>query len=950
MILPASSIRHWLAIPQPVGTSRMGVSQFVRYSVAVLGTALLSTLGRAGEVDYQREVVPLLQQYCIDCHGGDVAESNLRLDSLRAALRGGDSGEAAVVPGASAQSYLIARILHTDDAQRMPPDSPPLAEDEIALLKAWIDAAPAWSAAQAELAEEKVEHWSFEPLSRPLLPPGEPHPIDAFVTAKLTEAGLQRSPQADRRKLIRRLYLVMHGLPPTPEQVEAFVNDHADDAWKALVEQVLRSEHYGQRWATFWLDLVRYGETHGFETNRERPNAWPYRDWVIDAFNQDLPYDRFILEQIAGDALGADVATGFLVAGPHDLVKSPDVQLQQMQRQDELADIIHTTGTAFLGLSLGCARCHNHKFDPVTQSDYYALQAVFAGVQHGERQRPRSESMQRRIAELNQEAAKLEQQLVRFTHPPLVSSSRTAAADAPEVRRAAVNPRLNFETLTPVEAQFVRFTIDATNQGQACIDELEIFAGGENVALASAGAIASSSGDFVHPLHQLAHINDGRYGNSQSWISQQSTGGWVQIELAGVRRIEAIHWGRDRLGNFQDRLATEYRIEASLDGITWSLLASSADRMPFDPQASSTPTYAFDDFPSEQAKLGRDLVQRLEAVTGERQRLESSTLVYAGTFNQPEATHRLYRGEPSAPREAVTPGAIASLTDLSLAADAPEQQRRLALARWIAAEDNPLTARVIVNRLWQYHFGTGIVATSSDFGINGALPSHPELLDWLAAELIDSGWSLKHVQRLILTSQAWQQESRPHAEGLAIDATSRLLWRFPPRRLEAEAIRDSLLAVTGKLDTRLGGPGFSGFEVEIENVRHYFPKTRFGPDDWRRMIYMNRVRQEREAVFGVFDCPDFNQSVPQRTRSTTPLQALNLFNSDFVWQQAGFLAERLDAEAESPAEKITRAYELTYNRPPQADEIAAALEFIEQTDWQQFARVLLNTNEFMLIP
>jgi len=950
MILPASSILHWLAIPHPVGTSRMGARQIVRYSVALLGTALLSTVGRAGEVDYQREVVPLLQQYCIDCHGADVAESNLRLDSLLEALRGGDSGEAAVVPGASEQSYLIARILHTDDAQRMPPDSPPLAEDEIALVKAWIDAASAWSATQAELAEEEVEHWSFEPLTRPVPPAGEPHPIDAFVTAKLTQAGLQRSPPADRRKLIRRLYLVMHGLPPTPEQVETFVNDHADDAWKTLVEQVLRSEHYGQRGATFWLDLVRYGETHGFETNRERPNAWPYRDWVIDAFNHDLPYDRFILEQIAGDALEADVATGFLVAGPYDLVKSPDVQLQQMQRQDELADIIHTTGTAFLGLSLGCARCHNHKFDPVTQSDYYAMQAVFAGVQHGERQRPSSESMQRRIAELNQEAVKLEQQLVRFAHPPPASSSRTAAADAPEVRRAAVNPRLNFETLTPVEARFVRFSIEATNQGQACIDELEIFAGGENVALASAGAIASSSGDFVHPLHQLAHINDGRYGNSQSWISQQSTGGWVQIELAGVRRIEAIHWGRDRLGNFQDRLATEYRIEASLDGITWSLLASSADRMPFDPQASSTPMYAFDDFPSEQAKIGRDLLQRLKAVTAQRERLESSTLVYAGTFVQPEPTHRLYRGEPSAPREAVTPGAIASLTELSLSADAPEQQRRLALARWIAAEDNPLTARVIVNRLWQYHFGTGIVATSSDFGINGALPSHPELLDWLAAELIDSGWSLKHVQRLILTSQVWQQESRPHAAGLAIDAASRLLWRFPPRRLEAEAIRDSLLAVTGKLDTRLGGPGFSGFEVEIENVRHYFPKTRYGPEDWRRMIYMNRVRQEREAVFGVFDCPDFNQSVPQRTRSTTPLQALNLFNSDFVWQQAGFLAERLDAEAGSPAEKIARVYELTYNRPPQADEIAAALVFIEQTDWQQFARVLLNTNEFMLIP
>lgn len=961
MNLSAPSAPRSVAAPWSWIDNRRSVGRLLRLGWVISGLTLLSTVGRSGEVDYERDIVPLLQQYCVDCHGPDVAEANLRLDSLLNSLRGGDSGEAAVVPGASEQSYLIARILHSDPSARMPPDSPPLEADEIALLKAWIDDAAAWSAAQAELAEQKVEHWAFDPLTRPQPPPGASHPIDAFVDAKLAAAGLQRSSRADRRLLIRRLYLVMHGLPPTPEQVEAFVDDPAEDAWPKLVEQVLHSERYGQRWATHWLDLVRFGETTGFETNRERPHAWRYRDWVIDAFNTDKPYDRFIVEQLAGDAVGADIGTGFLVAGPHDLVKGENPELQQMQRQDELADIIHTTGTAFLGLSLGCARCHNHKFDPVSQSDYYALQAVFAGVEHGDRALPPQPAIWSQMAELDEDIARLQQQLAEFVDrradasPAGTGTANAIAASDPIRIRPAVNAQLNTETFPPTEVRYVRFTIAVAQQGQPCIDEWEIFAGDENVGLASAGAIASSSGDFVHPLHNLQHINDGRYGNEHSWIAKAAQDVWVQVELPEARRIEAIRWGRDRTGQYRDRIASEYRIEGSLDGETWTLLASSADRLPYNPQQPMRTedvlaAFGWEALPPERAAAGRQLLDQLVELARHRDALSQPVLAYAGNFSQPGPTHRLYRGEPAAPREVVAPAAIAALTDLSLPVDAPEQQRRLALAHWIAAEDNPLTARVIANRVWQYHFGTGIVATPNDLGINGASPSHPELLDWLAAELIASGWSLKHLQRIILTSQTWQQDSRPHAAGLAQDAAVRWLWRFPPRRLDAEAIRDSLLAVTGKLDTRLGGPGFSGFEVEIENVRHYFPKTEFGPADWRRMIYMNRVRQEREAVFGVFDCPDYNQGVPQRTRSTTPLQALNLFNSAFVWQQAGFFAERLHAEADAAHEKVIRAYELVFNRPPDADEIASALAFVEQTDWQQFARVLLNTNEFVLIP
>lgn len=889
-------------------------------------------VGQEPADEFETQVLPILQQYCLDCHGPDLAESELRLDRESFALRGGDSGERAIVPGHSDQSYLMERILHPDPDQRMPPDDDPIPERAIQQLKAWIDDTQRWQAIsqQDNTESQSPEHWSFQPVQRPEIPIPGMHPIDSFLKARLQKSDLDFSPLADPGVRWRRLKLVMHGLPPDPDQSPEFLDQADPEHWADVVDQVLSSPHYGERWATFWLDLVRFGETHGFETNRERPNAWRYRDWVIRSLNDDKPYDQFVREQLAGDALGADVATGFLVGGPYDLVKGQDPLLGLVQRQDELADMINTTGTAFLGLTLGCARCHNHKFDPVSQTDYYAMQAVFAGVQHGERSLPLSEEEQQEREDLETRISGLWERLSPYVRP-------------------ALNFQHNREVFPPTLVKHVRFTIDRCTGAEPCIDELEVFANGENVALASQGAQATSNGDFVHKLHQLKHINDGQYGNAHSWISSQTSGGWVQIQLAQPTSIDRIDWGRDRDGQYQDRLAIEYRIEGSLDGNDWVTLASSQNRLPFSPQESAVPEFGFDGFTPEQAQQGERLLEELRDCLERKKMLQPAT-AYAGTFQQPGTTHRLYRGDPTMPREAVDPAMVASLTDTRLSADAPEQDRRLALADWITSPDNPLTARVIVNRIWQHHFGTGIVDTASDFGANGTPPSHPELLDWLAAELMDHDWSLKHIHRLILTSHAWQQDSRPHAAGRSVDAGARLLWRYPARRLEAEAIRDCLLAVTDQLDLEPGGPGFSAFEVETENVRHYHPKSEFGPEDWRRMIYMTRVRQERDAVFGVFDCPDFNQVVAKRSRSTTPLQALNLFNSRFVLQQSELLVVRLNRDAATPEDRVRRAYLLCYGRDAEEEEVKAAMEFIQQTNWTQFARAILNSNEFVFVP
>ena len=900
---------------------------------------------------YESKVRPILEDHCFDCHGEDKQKNKLRLDTAVGILRGGESGEPLLVRGVSAESYIIKRVTSVNAKEVMPPKGERLTAEQVATLRAWIDAGakmPGEEAAAASL-RLKTEHWSFQPVKRPAVTKtgGE---IDELVLAKLREKGLAPSPSADRATLIRRVYLVMHGMPPTPMETADFVNDTRTDAYARLVDRVLASPRYGERWARHWMDVVRYADTNGFETNRERKSAYHYRDYIIASLNSDKPYDKFIKEQIAGDALGVDAATGFLVAGPHDIVKSPDINLTLMQRQDELADMVNTTGTAFLGLTMGCARCHNHKFDPILQKDYYAMQAVFAGVNHGERalREKTAAAAGKELASLKSDETAKNAQLDALRKKAAAAGNATAPT-APGKLRPPVNARLNEETFPPTEAVAVKFTILATNSAEPCIDELEIYdASGRNVALAEGGAIASASGTLPgHAIHKLEHINDGKTGNEHSWISNTRGQGWVQIGFPAKARIQRIVWSRDRDVRFADRVPTQYRIEVAAESGKWTTVASSEDRQPFN--AKGDPGDFFAKIPASEAAAARQLQADLAAL---KTRIDKfSENAWVGNFSSaPERTYRLYRGEPMQKREVVAPDALTVTGTLGLAVDEPDQQRRVRLADWIASPQNPLTARVLVNRLWHYTFGNGIVDTPSDFGANGSRPTHPELLNWLADEFVKGGWSIKHIQRLILMSATFRQSSAPRADAAAVDADGRYLWRYTPRRLEAEAIRDSMLAVSGALDLKMGGPGFYLMDVVTENVMHYFPKEKYTPAEYRRMVYLFRIRAAQDGVFGSFDCPDGGSVMATRSRSNTPLQALNLFNSSFITQQSDLLAKRLRTEAgEAPDAQAAFAFRLFYARPPDAYEQRSSAEMIRTHGLQSFARALYNTSEFLFV-
>ena len=965
----------------------------------------------------------------------------------------------------------------------------------------------------------KETHWSLiEPTART---PSQS--IDEFIEKKLSQKGVRHSAEASKRTLIRRVHLDMLGLIPTPEEVNAFVADERKDAYAKLIESVLENPSYGERWARHWLDVVRYADSAGFETNHERPNAYHYRDYVIRAFNEDKPYDQFVFEQVAGDTLGEDAATGFLVAGPKDIVGGKDPLLRKQQRANELADMVGVTGSAFLGLTVGCARCHDHKFDPISQVDFYAMQAVFEGVVHGERNVPIKEEAKKKIDELGAEKSRLLKELRRFvprstssfvlldeddsnqveflqktagkgtnpkgtdrgyrndpgdakrspnlsggtytwwknkqgldlavyrpgikgryriwlswgsgwgTHgkeslyqldadgdPATDKDRRTIAtvnqqlfangegkvvskplwsgfqdsgvhdlkpesgivlragntgsavtADVillsaddggnaptrPPALRHSVRFTRNVESLSPEKVRFVRFTTEATTNGsEPCIDELELWTTGEEPRNAALGAKLTSSGNYANnPKHKLVHLNDGIYGNDRSWISNQKGKGWVQLELPEPAVIDRIEWGRDRTGRYKDRLPTKYHIEGSLEPDKWFLLTNSNDRLPFkDKKTETAPRYDFSLHPPEEAEQGRKKLAQLKKIDGRIDTLSKSTKVYIGTFKQPAPTRLMHRGDPLSPKEVVAPEGLdvlnSKLKPLRLKPDAPERDRRIAFAKWLIDPKNPLTARVMVNRIWHYHFGRGLVATPSDFGDMGFRPTHPDLLDWLAMEFMANGWSVKHMHRLILNSKTYRQASLPRKDGLAKDAGTELLWRFPPRRLEAEAIRDNALFLAGALDRKMYGPGFLLFIPNSNYARNWIAKDKFEPKDMRRMIYTMRIRMEQDSVFGAFDCPDGGQAAPNRSRSTTPIQALNLYNSAFMGDLSKRFAKRISKEVgENPSKQIDRAYAWTFGRSPQKEETEETLTYLEKHGLPALCRVLLNANEFLFL-
>jgi hypothetical protein len=765
----------------------------------VIGAVMISAIQadgpRASEsVDFERDAAKVLIVNCLSCHNASEPSGGLDLSQRAKVLQGGESG-AAIVAHEPAKSLLIQRIR----AGEMPPEESgkPLASEELIGLEAWIRQGALWpedrNLNQYEYSTETragLDWWSLRPLKRPHLPATRGvwvrNPIDVFILDELQKHGLGPSPEADRITLIRRLKLDILGLPPTPEEIAYFRNDSAPDAYQRLVDRMLASPHYGERWGRHWLDVVRYADTGGYERNGERSTAWHYRDYVITAFNQDLSYDQFVIEQLAGDAVGARKATGFLVCAPFDDVTFRNRNaLQRLQvRQDELHEFVNTTTQTFLGLVVACSRCHDHKFDPVSQRDYYALQAILSGIRHPER---------------------------TLEHSPYRNERKTKRS-AEERRKLIAQYEQEIKELPPA------------------------------------------------PLSE--------------------------------RRMEV----RSILVALQEK------------------------------------------------RSGKDLL----------------TLPYAVFTSAPqEPTYRLHRGDPAQRKEVVDPAAIQSLgRRLEIDNDTSEQERRLALASWIVDPDNPLTARVMVNRIWQYHFGRALVDTPSNFGGSGSRPTHPRLLDWLAAKFMENGWSIKMMHRLIVNSATYRQSSRMTKTGFgtahSVDADNRLLWRFSRRRLEAEAVRDSILFVAGTLDTRAGGPGYLTYRYPSDRkgtVRPIVPRDDLGSAEWRRMVYELRIRMEVDPTFGALDCPDGGTLRAKRTRSTTPIQALNLFNSRFVLAQAEQLAARIETESSSdPLCQVQWAFRLLCGRSPDAEELAACVALVREVGLAPFCRVVLNTNEFLFMP
>ena len=988
-----------------------------------IGCACVAVVN-AEEVDFARDIAPIFEQHCLHCHGEDEQESGLRLDRRASMMRGGDSGLAAVVPGKPDKSYLIEVINHVDEEMAMPPDEDKIPAAEIELLTRWIKQGAVWPGQMAAAAEEKSDHWSFQPIVRPPIP-GIPtrsvsgdesgsdgngadssltrrvtkdNPIDAFLLQQLTKNELTFSASADPRSLIRRASIVITGLPPTPEENDAFLTSYADDpekAYAALVDRLLESPHFGERWAQHWLDVIRWAETNGSESNMYRKNAWIYRDYVIRAFNEDKPYDQFLFEQIAGDTVGQGDATGYLVSGPHVPVATvgQEPSARRQARADRMDEILQTVGASALGVTIGCARCHNHKFDPISINDYYSMSAVFQDIEFGSRfpelaedhpRRVRGKQLYDRIFELHAKLRDIgpwEEDWTGYKelHVPMTATSKVRITfnwDGVRLDEIEIfGPTHQIPTQNASEGeksengkQNVRSRIGLGSRRRP-----------QNLALASYGTQAFSPVEMAVVRAELYKVNDGQFG-TEGWSGKAPEGSqqkpFVEFTFPTTEEFNRIRLSTNR----EDFLETDYleglnkynfggyRVEVQDVAGNWEQVAS---------------TMNFEQLNKEHPRRAAILAE-LQTLIHEVNE-EGPKPSFVARFIEPVTTHVLGRGSPENPREEVIAAGLKELDgDLGLPPDAPGRKRRRAFAEWITDESNPLTSRVAVNRLWHHVFGRGIVTTTSDFGAAGAPPTHPELLDWLAAEfmepiinpnpnaadpnpkrgteetkdadLVDASgdkgqpWSMKHMIRLMVMSHAFRQKSLPREDGLAVDADASLLWRFPPKRLEAEVIRDSVLRASGSLDLRIGGRSY-----RIHNVKQRYSQwevvDNFGPETWRRMIYQERMRRVDDQMFTAFDFPDCGQVRARRPVSTTPLQALNLMNSSFVMEQSKLIAQRALREAgDNPAKALDRCFGLLLGRDPTSLEREACQAVAREDGLALVCRALINSNEFAFLP
>jgi hypothetical protein len=978
--------------------------------LAILAVLLLASVAGAAPPDFDRQIAPLLASHCLDCHSG--AKPKGKLDLSRKA------GTAeVVVAGKPADSPLWLRV----SAGEMPPKKP-LPDAEQRLLKEWIEGGAKWGSDPIDpfrfttSTRAGYDWWALQPIKRPAVPKAAANPIDAFILAKLSDNGLSLSPEADRRTLIRRVYFDLIGLPPTPEEVAAFVNDKDANAYEKLVNKLLASPHYGERWARHWLDVVRYGETDGFERNAPRPNAYHYRDWLIRAINADVPYDEFARMQLAGDVLkpndpDAVRATGFLTAGVHNTVLGNDL-MRAIARQDELEDIVGSVTQTYLGLTANCARCHDHKFDPISQADYYRLAAALSGVGFGERAIPNAkatatitqltkelEELAKALADLEGPARKAvlaDKELGKITAAP----SPVAAWDfrkggddlvgklhAKPVGGAKLTPdgatldgKTGLLRTPPITFDLKAKTLEVwvrldslTQRGGGAItvqtpdgSEFDSIVFGEQEPArwmsgsdffrrtrSFGGAEEKdAANEFVH--FAITYANDGTitaYRNGKPYGKSYVSKGPVAftagkaVIVFGCRHEPA---GGNKMLAGTVSMARVYHSALSPDQIEASFASGGGFVTDAEIDAKLTP---------EQRAKRTQLRAKHNSLADELAKARTqvaSAKVYAIVPQVPAITRILARGDLANPGAVVSPGGVVAVSgpkaDFDLKPDAGDADRRRKLAEWITAPNNPLFPRVIVNRVWHYHFGTGIVETPNDFGFNAGRPSHPELLDWLASEFVARKYSLKALHKLIVTSAAYKQASAPRKDGSAKDADNRLLWRFKPRRLEGESVRDAMLSASGLLNPAVGGKGFSDYKEKNFNGTAYFePFDPVGPEFHRRSVYRFTPRGANQGLLDTFDCPDPAAAAPRRAVTTTPLQALTLWNNGFALRAAEAFAARIAKEADGVEKQVRRAWQLAYQRDPTAEELKLAVKLVNDHGLKALCRVLFNSNEFITV-
>jgi hypothetical protein len=860
-------------------------------------------------------------------------------------------------------------------------------------------------------------HWSWQPLVRPIVPAGG-HPIDAFVDSARRAHGLTANPSASPRELLRRVHFDLTGLPPTPDEIATFERDPSPERYRQLVDRLLASPHYGERWARHWLDVVRYTESQGFEYDHPRDNAWHYRDYVIRSFNADKPYDRFMREQVAGDVIepvtsDGIIGAGLLVSGPWDQAGNAQANVTQraITREEEMEDLVSVVGQTFLGVTIHCARCHDHKFDPVPIEDYYRVKAVFDGVRHGDRSIEGSAEQKARETAKQLRTRELAEARERVQRIEGIGAGRAAAQASKVVVEPGPDP-------------WIRWTFDGSRTpdlagemlGGATVD-------GGNLRLPKAGAHYRSA-----PIPRDLGVR-----TLEAWVSladlDQSGGAAISIENEGGTPFDALVFGERQSRKWtagSEGFVRTRDLDAPEENSTpgqWIHMAAvyAADHTialyrngqpygrPYNPGTPLIPYKAgkarvllglrhsgggkpwltgairraaihdralsAEEVAASFRSGGHsipltEILARLEPDerTARDQALEQIAraqaalaamdrplpMAYVGRREQPKATHVLKRGDVLSPGAVVAAAGLSALkslpAELGLDAEAPEAERRRRFADWLADPRNPLPARVLVNRVWQYHFGQGLVATPSDFGISGARPTHPELLDWLASEFIASGWSLKVLHRLILNSETYRQSAAARSEALSVDADNQWLWRHAPHRLEAEAVRDAMLTVSGRLNPQVGGPSFKAFTNSSYGATFYHLFFRDEPAFNRRTVYRMNINSGKEPFLDAFDCPDPSVKTPRRGVTTTPLQALGLMNGEFVQAQANALAARATALASNdPAQSIEHAYRLALGRAPSAGERDAALAAERDRGLPSVCWVLLNSTEFLYV-